>query len=1170
MKNTLRIEHLTRQTSRISAKHLHHFMQEPSFCRPLIRSVIVASLGFGLPTITNAQLYENLQAFSARLDAGDPATTAEGLNEGPKSIVTADFNRDDTPDIAVSNLDGTVTYYQGAADGQFAAAVHLRTGARSLREIVAADLNQDRLPDLAVAAPFDGKVFLFFNMGDGTFGTAEVLDAWIGARNLAAGDFDGDGVTDLAVAGPQKGLRHYRGLGDGTFTISGDLPALDPVKQSFPKPVYVMKTVPSRDGSRDDLVVSHAESNRTWILSAKPEVTPADRVFDGSDGSQQLNPPGIDPDFPLLISEFCASNDSVLADEDGDFSDWIELHNRSLEQVPLNGWGLSDGDTGEPKWLLPEITLDPGHFLIVFASGKDRRNPDQNLHTNFKLSSKGEILTLFAANGQPFQSFTPVGTPRARATPDSPLVVVDFGFESNLELADDTGNYSDWVRIENRSNAPISSPSWGIRMTIGDANSFNWTPDSPVTIEPNRSVTVFLSGRNLTDALGFVHTNFAATLLGNVLTIFDDEGRALDARDWTNVGFEFPEQIGDISFGVTQMGDFRYFDFPTPGWINSAGVDTLRELPSEAGAKVTFALDGNGGRSVKAELLSDDPLLTIAYVWFCYDNAAGDERNVLLNPGRSQEGVLANIYSAALLAQYTEGAGYRIMAAAIDHANREEEITLDLASGGATSRADVPVQPGGLRIAAVIPGQSARSLDVGSLLLPAAEGVMDLVTANRDTGNLEVRQGTLRSGRFSHGATQIVRVPGGPRSVKIVDLDNDGWNDLVVVLRNFDRMVVFKNNNGTLTLASEVPTGVSPREIAVADFNGDGQPDAATINRLSSDVSIVPAYPGTASFSKLDQIYETDGEVVGLIVTDVNGDRRDDVIQLHRASGDLSVRTADATGRLSQPEFIHIGTNPSAAKLLDLNGDGRLDIVTANLDGADRGSLSVRLKTATNYGPERRFTLPDGQDGGLFALEAADFNGDGILDLAAGYFDCRLALFRGTGTGAFEYTRTTSFTYESRVITTGDFDGDGDIDLAGAGYAGDIVVFENRGDLLTDAEAPRRDYAARSSGKFGTREISALDFNGDGDLDLLLGSGHGAVIYRGLPGMLFEREPTAIPGTEYPTAGTIAGDFDGDGVDDIAVSCRLLSCVSVLRGDATGNFTLALVVDVPAGAYLAA
>ena len=59
------------------------------------------------------QLFDNLQAFPERLKPDDPETKAEGLNEGPKGIATADFNRDGRPDLAVSNLDGTIQLLPG-------------------------------------------------------------------------------------------------------------------------------------------------------------------------------------------------------------------------------------------------------------------------------------------------------------------------------------------------------------------------------------------------------------------------------------------------------------------------------------------------------------------------------------------------------------------------------------------------------------------------------------------------------------------------------------------------------------------------------------------------------------------------------------------------------------------------------------------------------------------------------------------------------------------------------------------------------------------------------------------------------------------------------------------------------------------------------------------------
>ena len=64
-------------------------------------------------------------------------------------------------------------------------------------------------------------------------------------------------------------------------------------------------------------------------------------------------------------------------DEDGDFPDWIELHNPADEPVDLAGFGLSD-DSGDPfKWSFPKVAIAPGAHLLVFASGKDRRDLHQ-------------------------------------------------------------------------------------------------------------------------------------------------------------------------------------------------------------------------------------------------------------------------------------------------------------------------------------------------------------------------------------------------------------------------------------------------------------------------------------------------------------------------------------------------------------------------------------------------------------------------------------------------------------------------------------------------------------------------------------------------------------------------------------------------------------------------
>ncbi|MEZ6116071.1 MAG: lamin tail domain-containing protein [Pirellulaceae bacterium] len=106
-----------------------------------------------------------------------------------------------------------------------------------------------------------------------------------------------------------------------------------------------------------------------------------------------------------LISEFMAVNESTLQDQDGDYSDWIEITNVGDESLDLNDYSLTDDKNDPTQWRFPSVTLEPGEYLTVFASNKDRDTPGQELHTNFRLSAGGEYLALVAPNGTVVQSF---------------------------------------------------------------------------------------------------------------------------------------------------------------------------------------------------------------------------------------------------------------------------------------------------------------------------------------------------------------------------------------------------------------------------------------------------------------------------------------------------------------------------------------------------------------------------------------------------------------------------------------------------------------------------------------------------------------------------------------------------------------------------------------------
>ena len=101
----------------------------------------------------------------------------------------------------------------------------------------------------------------------------------------------------------------------------------------------------------------------------------------------------------LLISELMADNTRTLADEDGDYEDWIEIHNQGESSVQLDGWSLTDDATDLQKWQFPDRQLESGEYLVVFASGKNRSDLSAELHTNFALRSDGEYLALVQPDG---------------------------------------------------------------------------------------------------------------------------------------------------------------------------------------------------------------------------------------------------------------------------------------------------------------------------------------------------------------------------------------------------------------------------------------------------------------------------------------------------------------------------------------------------------------------------------------------------------------------------------------------------------------------------------------------------------------------------------------------------------------------------------------------------
>ncbi|HTD65020.1 MAG TPA: lamin tail domain-containing protein [Candidatus Limnocylindria bacterium] len=246
-----------------------------------------------------------------------------------------------------------------------------------------------------------------------------------------------------------------------------------------------------------------------WIGAhgIKDLATPANN-FAGGNWSYILNPNA--PEADVIITEFMAANTRTLADEDGDYSDWIEIHNTGAVALNLNGWRLTDNRNNLTKWTFPSTNIAGQAFMIVYASGKDRHTPGRPLHTGFQLGKEGEYLGLVRPDGTIVSEFSPVfptqvddvsyGLP----TLSSPTAVLALGAGARVH-----------VPINNSLGLDWTSPSFNDSAWLHGTNGvgFETTP-APPSLAGSFSTDIDSLMRNISPSafirIPFVVSNAAA------------------------------------------------------------------------------------------------------------------------------------------------------------------------------------------------------------------------------------------------------------------------------------------------------------------------------------------------------------------------------------------------------------------------------------------------------------------------------------------------------------------------------------------------------------------------------------------------------------------------------------------------------------------------------------
>ena len=351
-----------------------------------------------------------------------------------------------------------------------------------------------------------------------------------------------------------------------------------------------------------------------------PEATPVPTAAPTPQPTPEPTP-YISPDADKIkISELMVKNDATLLDSDGEFSDWFELVNTSDSPVSLAGWRVSDGED-KSGWSFPDVTIDAGGYLLVFASSKE--SAGAGLHASFSLS-EDETLYLYApenylADSAPNASTMADHSSVRRAdgsfedciwptpgysndadgyelfcaahTATSPLVINEVMVYNDSYNRQPDGEYYDWVELKNVSEEPIMLAEY--YLSDDKDNPMLWRLPERY-LDPGALLVVHCSGNSDLSTSDTVHSNFSLNSTSERLYLTSAAQQRVTDYVWLHDIFK------DWTVGrMDGQSGFFYLSSPSP-WSGNRG-NAYRYISDQP---VSLGEDGiyNDVTSVSVEL----------------------------------------------------------------------------------------------------------------------------------------------------------------------------------------------------------------------------------------------------------------------------------------------------------------------------------------------------------------------------------------------------------------------------------------------------------------------------------------------------------------------------------------------------------------------------------------
>ena len=431
---------------------------------------------------------------------------------------------------------------------------------------------------------------------------------------------------------------------------------------------------------------------------------------------------------------------------------------------------------------------------------------------------------------------------------------------------------------------------------------------------------------------------------------------------------------------------------------------------------------------------------------------------------------------------------------------------------------------------------------------PTTSPTTTAITSSGSAGNYTLTATVVGTGSATAGPTG---------SVSFVDTTNGNSVLGTATLGTATLARGFANGPG-----SPITVGNLPVDAAVGDFNGDGIPDLAVANSEDNTVTILLGNGSGGFVPAAGSPVTVGGGPYGVVVGDFNGDGIADLAVANTNDNTVSILLGNGSGGFSAPgAAVAVGTHPFLVAVGDFNGDGIADLAVTNFTSNNVSILLGDGHGGFSQAPGSPVTV----GGGAYGVAVGDFNADGIADLAVtNQRDGNVSILLGNGGGGFTPATGSPVAVDTFPVSVaiGDFNGDGIADLAVANVTGgnvSILLGNGSGGFTQPAGSPI------PVGTF-PNDVKVGDFNGDGISDLavanfesdnvsiLLGNGSGG--FSSATG-----SPIAIGSGPYAVA---VGDFNGDGMADLAIPNYFSNTLSVLLNQVTQTATAALsAVSVP-------